>query len=87
MVTLGNRVKDSLTGFSGIAMARTEWLYGCARIAIEPQELKDAIPVEMQWFDEQRVVFLAEGMLEISEANSATSGGQQRDPSSRREGG
>ena len=54
-VTLGSIVVDSLTGFAGTATARTEFLYGCVRILVEPKELKDGKPVEGQWIDEQRL--------------------------------
>jgi len=80
MVILGSKVKDTLTGFSGIATARTEWLYGCARISIEPTELKDGKPIEAQWFDEQRVEVIKELAPTVSKDSSATSGGPQRDP-------
>jgi hypothetical protein len=55
MVKLGDKVTDSLTGFTGIATARTEYLYGCVRILVEPTELRDGKPVEGQYFDEQRL--------------------------------
>jgi hypothetical protein len=55
MVKLGERVMDRITKFEGIATARSEYLYGCVRILVEPTELKDGKPVEGQWFDEQRV--------------------------------
>lgn len=54
-IKLGDRVRDCYTKFEGIASARTECLYGCARITIEPTELKDGKPVDAQWFDEQRI--------------------------------
>lgn len=82
-LVLGSKVRDSLTGFSGIATARTEWLYGCARIAIEPTELKDGKPIEPQWFDEQRVELIREQRPQISEISRATSGGPQADPNPR----
>jgi hypothetical protein len=51
---LGSRAKDRITGFSGIVVARTDWLYGCTRYAVQSEELdKDGAPVEAQWFDEQ----------------------------------
>ena len=31
MEELGSRVKDSITGFEGFAVSRTEYLYGCVR--------------------------------------------------------
>ena len=72
MVKLGTRVRDSITGFAGIAVCRTEYLYGCVRIGVEPQELQNGKPVESQYFDEQR----------IEEASTAESGGPQPDPPS-----
>lgn len=86
MVKLGNKVKDNITGFFGIAVARSEWLHGCNRIAIEPQELKDGMPIEAQWFDEQRVEILVDKEPEVSPDNTATSGGPQKDPSCRKTG-
>jgi hypothetical protein len=55
MIELGTKVKDLITGFTGVAVARTEWLYGCARIVVESCDLKDGVPISPQWFDEQRV--------------------------------
>ena len=55
MIELGIRVKDMITGKTGVAVARTEWLYGCSRIGIESEKLDDGKPREIDWFDEQRV--------------------------------
>lgn len=54
-VQLGDLVRDHYTGFSGVAVGRTDWLYGCSRIHIEPLELREGKTIEAQWFDEQRV--------------------------------
>jgi hypothetical protein len=79
-IKLGSKVKDSITGFIGIAIGRTEFMYGCARILVEPQELKDGKPIETHWFDEQRIDVLVEQGPQVSEHSSATSGGPQNDP-------
>jgi len=55
MIELGTRVKDSITGFCGIATARTVYLYGCIRVAVETTGLKELKPIEPVWFDEQRL--------------------------------
>ena len=81
MIKLGNKVRDTVTGFSGIATGRTSWLYGCERIAIEPQELHDGKPIDQHWFDEQRVEVIQDTPPVISPHSSATTGGPQRDPS------
>ena len=36
MIELGEKVKDTITGFTGIATARTDYLYGCIRVEVEP---------------------------------------------------
>ena len=82
-IVLGSKVGDSLTGFSGVATGRTEWMYGCARVSIEPEELKDGKPIEPQWFDEQRIEVIEEGKPAVSKESSATSGGPKSDPQPR----
>ena len=54
MINLGAKAKDSITGFSGIAVARTTYLNGCVRILLEAKPNKDGKPREW-WFDEQRL--------------------------------
>ena len=79
-IQLGSKVRDTITGFTGIAIARTEWMYGCARITIKPQELKDGATIEAESFDEQQVVLVQEDVPTVSPQSSATSGGPQKDP-------
>lgn len=55
MVRLGDRVKDDISGFEGIAVARSEYLYGCVRVCVEPMALHEGRLIESQWFDEQRL--------------------------------
>jgi hypothetical protein len=38
-IGLGDEVKDSVTGFTGIAVAVTEWLNGCYRVTVQPRTL------------------------------------------------
>lgn len=56
-VTLGQTYTDSISGFTGVAVSRTEFLHGCVRVAIEPKTLGEngkLMPAE--YFDEQRVL-------------------------------
>ena len=56
MVNLGDRAKDVIGGFSGIVTAETQWLYGCRRVAIQPEKPdKDGKHREAEWFDEDQV--------------------------------
>ena len=38
MINLGDTVKDKISGFTGVVVARTEWLYGCIRLAVQSQK-------------------------------------------------
>jgi hypothetical protein len=53
-VKLGKKYRDSITGFEGIATARTEYLMGCCRILLEAKSGDDDT-VKEYWFDETRL--------------------------------
>ena len=55
-IQLGDRVKDPISGLTGIAVCSSTWLHGCIRIGIQPEELKDGKPVESQFFDQSQLV-------------------------------
>jgi hypothetical protein len=76
MISLGSKVRDIVTGFSGILVARTEWCYGCVRYGITREKLdKEGKPLETQWFDEQQVEVIERTKPAISKQSRATSGG------------
>lgn len=50
-IQLGDRVKDSITGFTGIVTVVSYWLNGCIRVGVQPEEMKDGKPGEAQHFD------------------------------------
>lgn len=55
-ITLGDRVKDRISGFQGIAIARTTWLHNCTRIVVQPETLnKEGKPAEDLAFDEAQL--------------------------------
>jgi len=65
-VKLGERYRDSITGFEGVATSRTEFVYGCIRVCLEGTG-DGGQPAEFV-FDEQR----------LTRTPSARSGGSQR---------
>lgn len=83
-IKLGNKVRDTITGFAGILIGRTEWMYGCNRIGIQPEGLHEGKPVDAEWFDEQRVELVEATPVKVSPNSTATSGGPKRDPRIRR---
>lgn len=44
-----------VTGFKGIAIARTAWLHGCDRIVIQPRAKEDGTIIGNESFDEPSV--------------------------------
>lgn len=70
MVKLGDKVKDSVTGFSGVATARTVYWNGCISILVlSPKLSPEGKEVDL-WFDEQRV----------DKKSKAEAGGPQKRP-------
>lgn len=80
-VELGTKVKDKLTGFKGVATARCEYLSGCVRYEITPAQLKDGIPQEEYWLDEQRVIPI--GRTTKKETSEEPPGGPGNHPTKR----
>jgi len=56
MIVLGDKVKDIITEFEGIATARAEYLNGCVQYLLQPKYDKknNKIP-EPEWIDEQQL--------------------------------
>lgn len=60
-IVLGQVVQDKITGFCGVAVARTLWLNGCDRVTIQPQRCKeDGSPIESQTFDAEQIAVIGE---------------------------
>jgi hypothetical protein len=71
-VELGDRVMDKITGLKGIAIGITQWLYGCSRVSVQPEEAKDGKPAESFCVDEPQ--------LEIVKKNALVPPLQAKDP-------
>jgi len=62
-IKLGRLVRDKVTGFEGIAVARTTYLQGCDRIELQPKVGKDGKLDEPQAFDEPVLETIGAGIL------------------------
>lgn len=87
MIKLGDRVKDKITGFEGIVVARVEHLYGCIRCSVQPEKLnKDGKPIENQYFDEPQLdLILHNATVGAAMSAQPAKHGPRQDPP-RREG-
>jgi len=61
-IGLGDRVKDPITGFSGIVTSVTTWLHGRIRIGVQAEKLTDGKPVEDRYFDQSQLVLVKAGV-------------------------
>lgn len=62
-VELGEEVRDEVTGFQGVVVARSEWLFGCVRVAVQPRDTDDDDePRDKKWFDEPQLEVVGTGM-------------------------
>lgn len=77
MIRLGDKVRDSLTGYTGTVIARTEWLHGCVRLTVQANELKDGKPVASHTFDEPQAELVEESLKPAAKP----SGGPTPEPS------
>ena len=63
---LGDKVKDAITGFTGIVTLRSQWLNNCNTYGVQPMELKDGAPQERQGFDEPQLEIVIEEVVKES---------------------
>ena len=56
MIELGEEVRDTITGFKGVAVSRNEWLNGCVRYAVQGKVDKDGKVPKEEWIDEKQLV-------------------------------
>lgn len=79
-INLGDTVRDTITGFEGVVIAATEFMYGCRRLSVQPKELKDGSVREAETFDELQLE-----VVEPTEPREpATTGGPRPGTKSRR---
>lgn len=63
-INLGDRVKERISGMKGIVIGKTEWLYGCLRLTIQPEDSKDGKPVESFCVDEPQCELVKVGVIQ-----------------------
>ena len=64
MIEIGDKVRDIITGYEGIVLAKTSWLYNSDRIAIQRQGLVGDKIEEAIWIDvSPRIQILEKGVF------------------------
>lgn len=63
-MNVGDRVKEKISGFKGVIVAKTEWLYGCTRFTVQPEKLdKEGAVQKTETFDEPQLELIKTGAV------------------------
>jgi hypothetical protein len=85
-IELGQEVRDTVSGFQGIAVCRHIYLNGCARISIQPPVDKEGKLPEVVTLDEPQLeVIKKETGIEKSKDEKSPGGSAHYTPSPRHE--
>lgn len=60
-IALGDTVRDTITGYTGVVIAYTTWLNKCRRISVQSTELKDGKPIDHVVFDIEQLELVKKG--------------------------
>ncbi len=63
MVKLGDKVKDVVSGFTGIAVSQHIYLQGCHRFSVQPPLKKDGTLPDAGSFDEPQLKVIKAGVV------------------------
>lgn len=66
-VELGDECTDTVTGFKGICVARTQWLIGCVRIMLQPPVDKEGKVPDAVNFDEPTLKVTKRGKIKVAD--------------------
>lgn len=83
-VELGDRVRDKISGFTGIVVARTEYIESCDQVWIRPEKLgANGELQKAEWFDAPWVEVVEKGVYQpkavVEAAGKRLSGGPARE--------
>ena len=70
-IKLGQKVKDKVTGFMGIAVAKCIYLNGCVQFQIVPRfNPTSGVLYRNLWVDEAQLQIVDEGILTVTKPKS-----------------
>lgn len=61
-IKLGMKVEDTVSGLTGIATAKSEWLNGCVRYAIQAPVDSDGKVPDDYWVDSGQLEIIGDGV-------------------------
>ena len=74
-IKLGNKVRDKVTGFEGIATARIEYINKCVQFCVKPKVKEDGKMPDGEYIDVDELEIVDTGIV----IEAKPTGGPQRD--------
>jgi hypothetical protein len=79
---LGKVARDKITGFQGVITSRCEFLTGCNRYCVQPQNLHEGKPLDSIYFDEAQIEIVEDAKgVEAESVQGEKKGACSPDPS------
>lgn len=66
-INLGDKAKDTVTGFKGYVMARSEYITGCHKVLIKPKTRRSDESQNGYWIDIERVEKIIDDAIQGSD--------------------
>lgn len=75
----GDKVRDNITGFTGIITARLDYMFGCVRYQVSPNKLtSDGGMIDFHYFDEPQLELIE--LFVIPDVERKQTGGERENP-------
>lgn len=71
-IKLGDKVKDTISDFEGIATAEHRYLHGCRRITVSPKSKNGSVPDD-KTFDEPQLELIESSVVKGTENDNGGS--------------
>ena len=82
-VQLGQKVRDTVSGFEGIVVSVTRYLNECVRVGVQPATDKDGKLPVAEFFDIEQVELVDQGVRKEAPKVLARTGGPHQPPQQR----
>ena len=74
MLPFGQKVRDKITGFAGIVVGRSTWMFGCVQYCVAPSVDEKGSYRDSHWFDDGRLEVIGTG-VDTADVRSDKNGG------------
>lgn len=82
MENLGKMARDKVTGFEGIIIGKTSYLFGCDNYGVTPKA-SDGDIKDTRWFDKGRIEIIGDGVSVESVQDEKPGGDDMFGPNNR----